>query len=188
MADAPQIRLITSESWQLDQVRRRGTRRGLADVDPLINRLIAVSDKLTVQQAFIASARERRTTEALPALEVSAPFEPGVTYIMAVRHPSGAISFHLPEEARTQETRRARQQRKEVRFRVEFPRDEDETVATVRRSIVTASIKGIVLKVTGKVADVALPKVALVWEKARWKSKGLKEGWLQVTPEGLPDR
>ena len=49
----------------------------------------------------------------------------------------------------------------------------------------STTIKAVVLKIAGKIADLVLPKLAYLWETATWKLAGRREGWLSVTPGGF---
>ena len=111
-------------------------------------------------------------------LDVSYDLPPGQTAVLAIRHPSGALTFHLP----VQSTSRGMRGPSQVRFQV-----------TVRpnptRGAIGQAVKAIVIKVAQVAADQAvslmLPKLAEAFEKRAWQKRGVKEGWLRVTKEGL---
>src|SRR5262249_38621629 len=111
-------------------------------------------------------------------LDFSYDLGPQETAVLAIRHPSGALTFHAPAQSTSRGSRGPTQ----VRFQV-----------TVRqratRGIVGQAGKAIVVKVAQVAVDKAvsfvLPKLVEAFEKTLWKKKGLTEGWLKVTKETL---
>ena len=111
-------------------------------------------------------------------LDLSYELEPGQAAILAIRHPSGALTFHLPVQSTTRGLRSPTQ----VRFQVTVRQN-------ATRGLVSQAIKAIVIKVGQVVIDKAvsfvLPKLAEALEKALWKKRKLNEGWLKVTKDTL---
>lgn len=139
--------------------------------------------------------RDAASTAGAPSLDLTVETAPGENVILAVRHPSGALTFHPPEERVVQQRggrRRGAARRvapdgpATLRFRVPVRRT---LPATGRRGvaseIVGKVVKVIVLKVVDAAVDWALPKLARVWEEKTWKRGNLKEGWLRVTADTL---
>lgn len=183
MAKRRSTAVVINTDWELEGVQTGSARRGVAGAsDPFIEKLTEPG-RVEVHRAIQASARERRTAEALPRLDLSVPADPAAAYILVLRHPSGALTFHRPSAAVAR--RGVAAGPATVRFQVDFRETEPDEIATARRSILTSAIKGAVLKVTGKLADLLLPRLALAFEQHSWQKKGLREGWLQVTPEAL---
>jgi hypothetical protein len=119
------------------------------------------------------------------ALDFSYDLADGEAAILAIRHPSGALTFHLPVESAS----RGLRQHNQVRFVVTV-RSTDEATGT--RGLVTKAIKATVIKVGkaigDKVASYALPKLAAAFEKNAWNKAGLQEGWHTVTKETLAEK
>lgn len=111
-------------------------------------------------------------------VDLSYTTDPGHLVILAIRHPSDALTFHLPVQA----TSRGPGGPTQARFQV--------TVRTGEtRGLIGKAIKAIVIKVAhsfgDKVVSFVLPKLVTAFEKQSWKKRGLKEGWLRVTKETL---
>jgi hypothetical protein len=102
--------------------------------------------------------------------------------LLAIRHPSGALTFHLPVES----TRRGAGKPGQLRFAVTVRSTDAETG---RRGLVSHAIKAVLIKVGKVVVDKAvgfvLPKLVAAFEKLAWKKRGLEEGWLKVTRDTL---
>lgn len=111
-------------------------------------------------------------------LDLSCDVDPGVATILAIRHPSNALTFHLP----AQSTSRGRRGPSQARFQIPLRR-----IAT--RGLASQAIKVIVVKVAELAGDrlvsLVLPKLVAAFEKHTWKKRGLKEGWLRVTKDTL---
>ena len=117
-----------------------------------------------------------------PELVIDVDLKPGEAGVLAIRHPSGALTFHVGEPPVSRRgTQRVRQS--SLRFQVPVRRVGS---SSGRRGIVGSALKGVVVKVgkaaVNKVIGIALPKLALAWETRTWKEKGLSEGWFHVTP------
>ena len=151
------------------------------------------SDAVRVEDVFEAvpspaedAAARRRVGPADLVLEVD--LEPGEASLIALRHPSGALTFHSSSERVARSVRRTTAPRSVAQFRVPIRRSGGEAV---RRGLVSTAIKVIVLKVgkaaVDKAVSVALPRLAAAWEKRVWSRKGLREGWFRVTITGDKD-
>ena len=143
-----------------------------------------LTEESEVTEQFIAEPRtETRGQLGTPgALDFSYDLGDGEAAILSIRHPSGALTFHVP----VQSASRGLRQPNQVRFVVTV-RSTD--VATGKRGIVSKVIKATLIKVGKVVADKAvsfvLPKLAAAFEKNAWNKDGLEEGWLKVTRETL---
>ena len=138
-------------------------------------------------EEFIArpTTATRGQAESSGALDFSYDLAADEAAILSIRHPSGALTFHLP----VQSTSRGLRQPNQVRFIVTV-RSTDEAAGT--RGIASKAIKAILIKVGNVVVDKAvsfvLPKLAAAFEKDSWNKHGLKEGWLKVTKETLGNK
>jgi CHAT domain-containing protein len=141
-------------------------------------------------EEFVAQSRPaaRGAAAAPGALDVSYDLPPGEAAVLAVRHPSGALTFHAPRIA----TSRTRGGPTEVRFIVPVRLDVSGTEPTATRGVVSKAVKAVLVKFGGAAVDAAagfvLSKLAEKFETSQWKKRGLKEGWLKVTKQGLADR
>jgi CHAT domain len=136
-----------------------------------------------VADEFVAQPKATRGQSANPGtLDFSYDLAAGEAAILSIRHPSGALTFHVP----VQSASRGPSQPAQVRFVVPV-RSAD--VATGTRGIGGKVIKAILIKVgkfaVDKAVSYVLPKLVAAFEKATWNKKGLKEGWLQVTRDTL---
>src|SRR5689334_14182694 len=97
---------VNSSGWR---VKRGGTARGAAAADPALPGLPSefltdrseVADEVVVEPAPVTRGREATA----PTLDISYDLSPGQTAVLAVRHPSGALTFHLPVESTTRGVR-----------------------------------------------------------------------------------
>lgn len=139
-----------------------------------------VAEEFAAQPQPTATTRERALAPG--ALDFSYDLQAGEAAILALRHPSGALTFHLP----AQSTSRGARQPNQVRFVVTV-RSTD--VATGTRGLGSKVVKAILIKVgkaaADKVVSLVLPKLAAAFEKSTWNNAGLHEGWLKVTKESL---
>jgi len=179
----PMVQLNSSD-WSVQPASAtRGRLRGASRASAALPADF-LTDESEVADEFIAQPRP--ATRGRPggpgALDFSCSLESGETAIVAIRHPSGALTFHLPVES----TSRGGRQPNQLRFVITV-RSAD--VATGRRGVVADAIKVIVVKVGKAGADKAvsllLPKLVAAFEKNTWARRGLKEGWLKVTAETL---
>ena len=124
------------------------------------------------------------TTRGQPAsggmVDLSCDVGPGEAAILAIRHPSNALTFHLP----VQSTSRGLRGPSQARFQVAIRRS-----APTTRGLASQAAKAIVVKVAqlagDKLVSLVLPKLVEAFEKRSWKKRGLKEGWLRVTKDTL---
>jgi hypothetical protein len=131
------------------------------------------------------AAKQRRA--APPDLVVEVELAPGEASMLAIRHPSGALTFHPSAERAQRSARRGKSAAASgAVFRVPVRRLDAESGG--RRGIVSKALKVTVLKVAkiavDKAVSIALPILAARWEQSTWKKKGLREGWFHVAPAG----
>jgi hypothetical protein len=178
----PGIRLhSTGWSIQRTSVARDGGRRSAAPKSSFP--LEYLTSESQVAEEFTAQPKAgRRGVMPTGALDFSYDLAEGEAAILAIRHPSGALTFHLPVES----TRRGGDQPGEVRFAVAI---HSMDIETGRRGIASQAVKAIMIKVGKVVADkvvsLVLPKLAAAFEKSSWDKRGLAEGWCRVTQDTL---
>jgi CHAT domain-containing protein len=134
-----------------------------------------VADEALLQPA---PAARGAAGDAGGALDLTCAIEPGYTAVLALRHPSGALTFSLPIEATSRGARGA----SEVRFQVPV-----RPAAT--RGLAGQAVKAIVIKVAKVAGDKAvsfvLPRLAEALEREVWSRRGVRGGWLTVSRETL---
>jgi CHAT domain-containing protein len=124
-----------------------------------------------------------RGAESRPGtIDLTSKLGAGETAVLVIRRPSGALTFHPPNET----VRPTRGGPAEVRFTIPPPVPDAETTS---RGLGGAVVKAILVKVKDaaidKAVELALPVLVRAFETASWKRNGLKEGWLTVTPATL---
>jgi len=176
-----------SEDWVIRETPRRRDRgprdKGAAASGDLLENGSFLTDRSRVSDTFVAEPRPvtRGATRAPGALDFSVDLEPHELAVVAIRHASGALTFHAARET----VRRTRGGKAQARFIVPVrPSGEG-----VTRGLVGKAIKAVVVKVVETAADRALglvlPTLVRAFETSAWKKRGLREGWLRVTKPTL---
>ena len=143
-----------------------------------------LTEESGVAEEFTAQPRvaTRGEAGAPGALDFSYDLADGEAAVLAIRHPSGALTFHTPVQSASRGPMRPNQ----VRFCVTV-RSADSVTKT--RGIASKAIKVVLIKVGKVVADkalsLALPKLAAAFERNVWNKAGLQEGWHKITKETL---
>src|SRR5262245_7174185 len=151
----------------------RGRRAAVAE--PVVPPEFLQSDAVRVAEAFEvgpAPAARRGAFESPPELEVD--LAPGEAALVAMRHPSGALTFHQPLVPPAARRRGAAGAAGASRAVFQLPLGASAAEGG-RRGLVGKAVKVVVLKVAGGVADKAagwaLSKLAAAAEKAIWKKR-----------------
>ncbi|MFN8093188.1 MAG: CHAT domain-containing protein [Vicinamibacteria bacterium] len=169
---------VATTDWTLRGLPLRGATSGAGrrsaseEIDPFAARL-AASGRVEVAAAGVAIPSVRRDREPRRALEIDVEAGRGERVVFMARHPSGAITFHLPSESPRRGARGT------ARHRFQVP-----AAAPERRGVVAAGVKFVLLKVADAVAGAALPALARAVETRLWKSRGLVDGWVRVPVDG----
>lgn len=178
---------LNSEDWIIrPAVAMRGGARRAAEPASFFPREFLTGESQVAEefeaQPAAAPRRDLGSTPTPGPLDFSYDLGPGETAILAIRHPSGALTFHRPVESTTRGVRKAGS----VRFVVTV---RSSSAATGTRGIVSQAIKAIVIKVGKVAADKAvsllLPKLATLFEKTAWSKRRLKEGWVRISKDSL---
>jgi hypothetical protein len=190
MADS--IRWIGGSDWDLQEIQSTLTRsssasrqrRGVAThPEEFVDILDLVRDDrrfTVVKELMVAPSASIRRGTADPELSFEVDTPAHSASVLLIRHPSGAITFHPPDELG--KVRRGGKNMVLARFRVVL---RGSSAQGARRGILGKAIRVVVLKVTGAVVDRVLPKAVRVWETNAWARAGRQEGWHQVTRESL---
>lgn len=174
--------------WTLRRVPQTApSRRGGAGLQPDIPPQFLQANGLHVEDKFEAVPSDSAGRRATPPdLAVDVDLKPGEEALLAIRHPSGALTFHPSTERTARSARRGARARPAVaRFRLPVRRVAE---ASGRRGAISKAIKVIVVKVAKAAVDqavsFALPRLVALWEARIWKEKQLQEGWFRVTAAG----
>jgi hypothetical protein len=133
---------LTGNGWHLEEGPTGAARRSVDGSDPFVDRLTRTR-KVVIERSFHASREGRRAAEPRSPLDITMTSAPGVAYLLIVRHPSQAVTFHFPEEAARKRRSAGVAATREIRFHVEFPQDQNEIVADARRSIASKAPKNL---------------------------------------------
>jgi len=181
-----ELRAMQSDAWEVIEATPKRAIRGaeLVAGDAFLNEITKSGRLTTVDSKTLRSQPRRAAVPSTLDLEMDA--DPDAAYLVMARHESGAIVFVRPTQTERRSTARG-VTASTVRFSIPIP----QTVAAEapeeqqRRSLVGKIVKATVLKVVGKLADMAMPLLAKAAETAVWKLKGLQEGWKSVSPDNL---
>src|SRR5262245_12130686 len=177
------IKVNSSSGWNVEPAV---TTRGASTAIPSLPREFLTEAISTEEVVAHPRPAARGEPAAAPgALDISCDLAPGEAAVLALRHPSGAITFHAPVET----TGPTRGGPEEVRFIASIPPTEPGAVSPASRGLISAAIKAIVIKVgevvLDKGASFVLSKLARLFEEKSWQKKRLQEGWLKVTKSDL---
>src|SRR5262245_7308999 len=154
---------INSPGWR---VKRAATSRGAAqasasDLPGVPSEFLAPGSRVA-EEAVLEPAPAVRGREAGGSVDLTYDVGPGQTAILAIRHQSGALTFHPP----VQSTSRGARGPSEVRFHVPLRQQ-------ATRGLVGKAIKAIVIKVAKVAADKAasliVSRLAEDVEQALWR-------------------
>lgn len=170
---------INSPGWKIRRVAASRAAANAAAVDlPGLPREFLTAESRVADEAVLEPAATRGRARAVGAIDVSYDLPPGRTAILAVRHRSGALTFHPPDRAIGRGVGASSQ----VRFHVPVR-------PSTTRGLVDAAIKAIVVEVAKlgveKGVSALLPRLAAAAERGLWKKLALQEGWRRVTKETL---
>jgi len=171
---------VNSPGWRVRSTTRGGP--AVASAVPGLPREFLTEDSHVSDEVVLEPAPATRARPgAAGPVDLRVDVEPDRVAVLAVRHPSGALTFHRPVESTTRGARGPSQARFQVTIRTGG--------APATRGIVSQVAKAVVVKVAklaaDKLATLLLPKLVEAFEKRSWVKRGLKEGWLQVTRETL---
>src|SRR5215472_10199470 len=146
------VRWNNLEEWHLEpssnRTRRDSSKSGRQDDFPEDFK----SNKVAVVEELEATPRSARRTGEVPLVDISVPVERGASYVLALRHMSGALSFHTGEVEFKGTGRRSTSTAEAVRFRVEL-----RAATGSRRGLFSKTVRVFILRVTGAIADPLLP-------------------------------
>lgn len=173
---------LNSPGWRIKRVGTSRAAAAQAATDlPSLPPEFLTDESRVAEEVVLEPAPATRGGDAAGSagLDISYDVEPGQTAVLALRYPSGALTFHRPVQSTTRGARGPSQ----VRFQVGIRRQ------STTRGLIANAIKVIVIKVAKVAADTVvsflLPRLVEAVEKQVWRKKGLKEGWLRLSKETL---
>jgi hypothetical protein len=199
MASKVKVRISNSPGWTLTETtadtgpstRRRRGALATPVADPFLEKLQAYGTVAVVHTSEVSFGAEARRGAPVPAepltagaVVVEAETAPDELHVLMVRHQSRAITFHFATDVAQSPGRRGARRAavRTIRFSVSVtPEPADE--GSARRGIVTSILKTALLKITGKLADLAMPALSTLWEKAAWGAR--RQGWKLATQSAL---
>jgi CHAT domain-containing protein len=171
---------INSPGWRVKRVAgSRGAAQAAAiDLPGLPPEFLTTESRVAEEAALEPAPATRGREAAAGAVDLSYDLEPGQTAVLAIRHQSGALTFHAPVQSISRGVRGPSQ----VQFHVPLRQ-------TTTRGLAGTAIKAIVIKVAKVGADKGVsflvPRLAEAVEKGLWRKRDLKEGWLKVSKDTL---
>lgn len=181
-----ELRAVQSDVWEVIEATPKRAIRGGQPVteDAFLNEITKSGRLTTVDRKTLRSQARRAAVPSTLDLEMDA--EADAAYLVMARHESGAIVFVRPTQIERRSMARG-VTASTVRFSIPLPQaaTAEAPEEQQRRSLVGKVVKATVLKVVGKLADMAMPLLAKAAETAVWKLKGLHEGWKSVSLEKL---
>src|SRR5947208_5740772 len=168
---------LNSPGWRI-RAARRGARAVGGTAPGLPPGFLTEDSRVAEEVVLEATPATRGQPSSGGMLDLTCDVEPGEAAILAIRHASNALTFHLP----VQSTSRGRRSPSQARFQIAIRQG-------TKRGLASQAIKAIVVKVArlagDKLVTLVLPKLVEAFEKNSWKKRGLEEGWLLVTEDTL---
>ena len=170
---------LNSPGWRI-RTATRGAPAG-GSTPPGLPAMFLTEDSRVAEEVVLDPAPGTRGQPTSGGtVDLSCAVEPGQAAILAVRHPSNALTFHLPVQSTSRGVRGPSQARFQVPIR---------SSTNTTRGFASQAIKAIIVKVGAlagdKIGSWVFPKLVEAFEKGSWKRRGLKEGWLRVTQDTL---
>ncbi len=177
-----------------ERVRRARSQRSAnsADADNPVPPFLldpAVAEVMTIAKTFskrVKPEAARRTARA-PELAIAVDVDDGSDYLLVVRHPSGALSFHdgNKETGRRRtsaggKSRSKRPKKYRIEFRVPVAPSANQVL---RRNLIGSIVDGIIDAVVVKLTDFVAETAVNLAEKAIWKTLGRSRGLYRVVPK-----
>src|SRR3954469_6938738 len=174
--------LKVSPGWEVRSATRGTPSSAGAGLPGLPDEFLTSGSRVEEEVVLEPRAVARDAASAPPPIELATDLAPGEAAVLVIRRPSGALTFHPPDQT----VRRTRGGPGVVHFTVPAPAS---PTGPTSRGIVTQAVKAIIVKVKDAVIDAAvgatLPVVTRAFETFTWKQKGLEEGWLTVSQAAL---
>lgn len=182
---ARSVKLNNANEWTViarPGVARRGSAAGFrAGASAEVIPASFLAPEVSVERVIEATPTTARRAAGVPMIDISVVPDASETYALAIRHPSGALTFHAPDFDMGQ--RRGRSAPAiGFRFRVTL---RGGSTAVGRRGVASSVVKVVLLKVANKVVDTLLPTLAAKAESMLWRKANLAEGWFRIDEASL---
>lgn len=183
---ALRVKIESASEWDIRTVRSATTgsrgRRSAGAAGADFPAEFLAPGRTEVDQVLEVTPRAGvRRAATSPTLDLTIDAAADERALVAVRHPSGALTFHVPDVAMQRRGARGTGPA-QLRFRIPV---RAETAGSGRRGLVSKAIKVIVLKVAAVLADAMLPRLSRLAEGAWWKQRRIGEGWHAVDAASL---
>src|SRR6266851_3632395 len=126
---------LNSPGWRI-RAATRGARAAGSAPPGLPPEFLTEDSRVAEEVVLDAAPATRGQPTASGTIDLSCDVEPGEAAILAIRHPSGALTFHLP----VQSTSRGLRGPSQARFQIAIRR-------STTRGLATQALKAIVVKV-----------------------------------------
>ena len=187
------IQQSTDTGWSIKKFRNAkgsgGVRRG-TQAEKIFPEKFLQSDGIQIEDIYEIEPKQVKGRRAGSPRELAVDIDVGKeeSCLVAVRHPSGALTFH-PNTGMSEGSRRGGSKDRTIaRFRIPL---RQRASGNGRRGIISKAVKVVVVKVAKAAVDKAvslvLPKLAEKWETWSWSKKNLTEGWFQVIRQSGQD-
>ena len=180
--------MATNTQWSLRRSTAvAGGARRPADAAPAMPPEFLQSGAVRVEEVLEAEPRAVRRGEDAPSeLPLEVDVAPGEVSLIAIRHPSGALTFHPSTEPHALATSPNRRGAARAdRYRIVIRRS---TGVATRRGVISKAFKVIVLKIARAAIDAAvgtaMRALAAKMEARAFSKRGLSEGWFKVAGAG----
>ena len=149
---------LNSPGWRI-QTASRGAPGADTNLKTLPDYFLTPQSRVSDELVLEPAARTRGQDATAETIDLACDVEPGQVAVLAIRHPSGALTFHVP----VQSTSRGLRGPSLARFQVAVRR----RVQT--RGVIAQAVKAIVIKAAqlggDKLVSLVLPKLVETLEK-----------------------
>lgn len=182
-------RLTPGSVWSIRKSTSKVTARrsGSASTSAIPTQFLQSKD-VWIDEELDAEPKAGRRATASPELSIEVDVKPGEASVVAIRHASGALTFHQSIERSARGVSRNKRGTKTVevdRYRIQIR--PGSTGIPSRRGLVSKLIKVVILKVAkaaiDEVASRTIAFLARQLESRVWSQRGLQEGWFKVSVE-----
>lgn len=158
----------------------------MAAAAPVLPEQFLQSSDVKVEELLDAVVPRARRGPAPSELALEVDVKPGEGSLIAIRHESGALTFHQSADRARRGARRGVRGGSVDRYRI--PLRHAAGPAAGRRGVIATAVKVVVMKVAkaavDKAVSVAMPILARQAESLIWTKLGISEGWFKVRPTG----
>jgi CHAT domain len=169
---------IESPGWSLTPLRAaRGARARALQADDFLVRLVRASHgAVRIERAYAAAPSFNLfSVEAVATLTITRSAPPRAHLVMAVRHPSGALTFHAPRPARGGR----------AAFRADVGRGAPGPSRGIVGGVLVYFLKVAWRALAGTKPQELAETIEAKWWDRRRRTMGLRRGFVEVTKAGL---